>query len=455
MKLRVVVEIIVFYAAVAAVNYFIFPQYPGFIGIDPHPYWLGVLLFGFRYGVLPGLISGIFSAGLYLGFAWTGAERYIFEDASFYLLPSLFMIVGVVIGVGVYQYRQRIDELDTTCNARKLSLKQASEENRTLADINAGLEKRIVTRMQTMITLYEGARSLSIADMEALYPAVLHFTMKSLEAGEAAIYVWRNNAWHLKVNEGWKAYENYPAVLQKGEGLTGLAGDSGKIVTIRDFVGANAAGNILTDCMMAGPIRNGEKGEVVAVLSIQDIPFLNFTSASVSLFGFLLEWASRSVGQALQLAALREGEIWDPTFQVFSYRYFESRLNQEWLRSKTYYLPLSLGLVNIEGVDTLPQAAEDQLLQIVAQVLRSSCREVDVIARYTRSDIPFAFLLITASPAQAEDIRQKITTNLDRLHLADNNPAYAKLRFHVGMSHFTPQTRDITALLHTAQEALS
>jgi GGDEF domain-containing protein len=452
MRLRHATEIVIFYAVLAVLNYFIFPNFPGFVGIDPHPYWIGVLLFGFRYGIWAGFLAGLLSAALYLGMAWFGIERYVFEDLSFYILPSLFVIVGTLVGVGVYQYRSRIDELDQSVVDQGATISRAEEDNRTLKDINAGLEKRIVTRMQTIVTLYEGARSLSSTNMEVLYPAILRFIMKTLDAEEAAIYVMADGEWRLHVNAGWKAYENHPTRLKAGEGLTGIAARGNKVVTIRDFIGATPRADFLTDCMMAGPIRRGERGEVVAVLSIQNMPFLSFNSASVNLFSFLLDWASRSVGQALEMNDSREREIWDPTYNVFSYRYFLLRAEQEWLRSRTYYLPLSVGFVRIDGLTLLSQTAEDQLFQITAQVLRDSCRDVDVVARNNDPDAPFAFLLITASPAQAVEIRQKIMDAFARLRLQENNPAYSDIRFHVGMGNFSPKVASLDALINSAHE---
>ncbi|PIR21606.1 MAG: hypothetical protein COV45_02370 [Deltaproteobacteria bacterium CG11_big_fil_rev_8_21_14_0_20_47_16] len=454
MKLRHFIEVIVVYVALAAINLLLFPQYPGFVGVDPSPYWIGVLLFGFRYGVVAGLMSGLASASLYLAMAWLGIERYQFEDISFYILPALFVIVGVLIGVGVYQYREIIRQLKGEKSVLEVQLAGKETEVTTLTTINSGLEKRIVTRMQTLVTLYEGALSLGETELDVLYRAILKFVSKTLQAESAAIYVKVDDGWRLKESIGWKEYERHLTSLKPREGLTGLAGSGNKIVTIRDFVTPNQNEDILADAVMAGPIHAGEKGEVVAVLSIQDIPFLQFSSASVNLFSFLLDWASRSLGRAKEMETLKEGEIWDSQFNVFSHRYFEQRAGQEWIRSKTYYLPLSMGLVEVLGLDTLSKDAEEQLLLIVAQVLRESCREMDVVARYPDPGIPFAFLLITASATQAAEIQKKILNNFEKLQLGHHNSTFASISIKVGLSNFTPQVPNIDAMNRQAMESL-
>lgn len=453
MKFKYAIEIVVFYAVMAAVNWLIFPDYPGFVGVDPHPYWLGILLFGFRYGVLAGFGSGLISAGLYLGMSWVGVERYLFEDMAFYVMPSLFIIVGVAVGVGMYKYLQKIRDLEQELVAKQGQLVLQGNEIKTLQDINSGLEKRIVTRMQTIITLYEGARSLSTTHLDVLYKSILNFIAKTLGAEEAALYLRTDSGWQVKESYGWKDYAKHPDQLLSGEGITGLSGLKGKLLTVRDFMGKDAPVSFLADCVMAGPIRGKKEGEVVAVVSIQDIPFLQFNSSTVSLMNFLLDWASRAVQHALDVATMQENEIWDPKYQLFSMKYFQSRARQEWMRSKTYYLPLSVGMVHTSGLKTLPVGACDNVLAILAEVLKKTCREMDVVAAHTSQlDMPFALLLVTASQAQAEEVRQRIMARLAEINIPNMDPLYADVKVHIGMSHFSPKTKDMDDLIGQAQE---
>lgn len=464
MKLKYAIEIVVFYAVMAAVNLLVFPSYPGFVGIDPHPYWLGVLLFGFRYGVAAGFGSGLISAALYLAMAWVGIERYLFEDVSFYVLPALFIIAGVITGVGMHTTRRDIRDLKGRLSNQQEKMAQQDGEIRTLRDINSGLEKRVVTRMQTLVTLYEGARSLSTTTLDDLYKAVLHFTAKTLGAEEAALYLRTDDGWRVKERYGWKEYARHPEHLQPGEGITGLAGLRGKLLTVRDFVGQDVPTNILTDCIMAGPVRgpirdldtgDPKQGEVVAVVSIQDIPFLQFNSSTVSLMNFLLDWASRAVCHATEVATMKENEIWDPQYQVFSMNYFRSRAHQEWIRSKTYYLPLSVGMVKAEGLAGLKSGARHKVLSILAEVLKQSCREMDVVARLQDTSMPFAFLLITASPAQAEEVHKTIMRRLDAIDISGLDSQYAAVKLQIGLSHFSPRVKDMDAMIRDAQEVVA
>lgn len=449
-------EIPVLYFILYALNWSLLPEIPGYVGINPHPYWIGVLLFGFRYGLVAGLVSGFVSSLLYLNQVWFYGERYLFEDLVFYLLPSFFIIVGALMGIGVGRYRQRIFNLEDTTHHLQENASQFHEEVTFLKEVNQALEKKIVTRMTTLITLYSGAQKLESINLRELYAHILGFITKTLEAEESALYLKKNGGWHLHESIGWQDYEKRPRQIAVNEGLTGIAGEDGRVVTIRDFLVTGERSketiDVLGDTLMAGPLRQGEKGDVVAVVSIQSIPFVKFNSATVNLFTFLLNWASRAIGRATYVTEMQQGEVIDPEYQVYSYSYFLSRFRQELARSNKYYLPLSLALIHVQGIDQLESRRKSFSLTAICQLLKSSVRDLDVVARFNEADIPFALLLMTASQAQAEGIKKTILENLMNLGLELPDGKKCKIAIRVGLSSFTPQMREMVDLLTAARE---
>lgn len=444
-------ELPLFYALLYGINRVFLPEYPAYIGIDPHPYWAGILLFGLRYGVWAGLVTGLVSAGLYLGIAWQEVEGYLLEDFNFYLLPLFFILGGTLIGVGVNRYRARIRALQEAEKERQAEMKKLVEEIQTLQMINQGLEKRIVTRMATLVTLYEGAKRLETSRVSDIYPAILEFVSKTLEVEEAALYLKSPTGWDLLLSYGWKEYHQRPEKIDALAGITGTAGSKNKIVSVRDYIGTDVpnpdAPQVMGDALMAGPLRNGEKGEVVGVFAVQKIPFLQFNSATISLFSFLLEWASRALGRASYLEELKSKEIIDSRYLVYSRSYFFARLEQEFARSKTYYLPLSIGLVQVSGLSQLKPAQRDRTILALSRLLKDNARDMDVVANYGEEDVPLAILWVTASPKQTEEMIQKIRENFKRLELPG-------LELNISTSAFGPQMKTSEELIVDAERAL-
>lgn len=442
-------EIPIYYFLLYVFNDIFMPEDPGFSRLSPHPYWTGVLLFSFRYGTLPGFLSGVFSAVLYLALQFLFGERYRFDDFSFYAQPSLFIIVGTLSGAGIHRYRAIIQGLvkdKAVLNAHEKSLQ---EEIKTQADVISELEKRIVTRMSTLISLYEGARKLESIQMDELCKSILGFISKTLDVQEASLYLKEGDHFVLRESFGFDIGKSPPARLIQGEGVAGYAAAHGRFTTIKDFLVGEADVKkqaVPTECLMAAPLKQGEQGDVVGVLCIHRMPFLNFNSASINLFTFLMAWANRAVGRATYIQNLKTHEIIDPEFGVYSYRYLMTRSEEEFQRSKTYYLPLSLVLTRVDGIEGLSAEKKAVLLSAIGQLLKENSRAMDVVARYPEKNLPFAILLLTVGQAQANEVCEKI---LEKFALLGLPP---QVVLNLGLASFSPQTRDFQMLVDAAKK---
>jgi len=197
-------EIPIFYLVLYGINWIFLPESPGFVDIDPHPYWLGILLFGIRYGLTAGVIAGVVAGFEYLYSAWFYLDRYVFEDLSFYTLPFSFVVFSFLVGYGAKYYQRQINWMKNEIEDAEHGTELLKEDIRVLEDVNRGLEKRVVTRMKTLVILYEGARRLEAVKLGELYVSIIGFIAKTLEADEAALYLKEKNDWVLKENYGWK-----------------------------------------------------------------------------------------------------------------------------------------------------------------------------------------------------------------------------------------------------------
>jgi two-component system, cell cycle response regulator len=101
---------------------------------------------------------------------------------------------------------------------------------------------------------------------------------------------------------------------------------------------------------------------------------------------------------------------------LYNRRYFEERLNEEFLRSTRYRSPLSLVMLDIDHFkrinDTYGHPFGDEVLRSVAQTVRGRLREVDFVARYGGEEI--ITLLPETGPREAlgacERVREAIAS---------------------------------------------
>jgi two-component system cell cycle response regulator len=82
---------------------------------------------------------------------------------------------------------------------------------------------------------------------------------------------------------------------------------------------------------------------------------------------------------------LAEGALLDPETGLFNRRHFDDRLGAELATSQRYARPMSLLVVEIDGfkrlAETCGRATGDQILELVASLVKTAVRREDVLAR--------------------------------------------------------------------------
>ncbi|MBI5202260.1 MAG: diguanylate cyclase [Elusimicrobia bacterium] len=412
-----VFEIPVFYGLMFALQKAAFPEHPGFRDISPNPYWLGVLLFGLRYGLGAGLFSGAASAGLLIYGTYSSGEGFRLEDNDFYFQPGLFMLVGIALGFVADRwehsraaFRRRIEDMAGRVRGLQNQIHLQQKAMRAV-------EQQVVSQMSSVVTLYHGSQELGTLDRSALFPAMLDFFTQALQATKTAIYVRQGAQWGLLSEHGWEGPEDYPRAVAGGVGIIGKAASERRVMSLRDLLVAEdndtPAVGAKSDAIMAAPLMD-PSGEVAAVFAVQAMPFLRFNSASVNLLTLLAEWGGQSIAKAIEVEELKNRSLLDEDYGVHSASYFQNRLRQEFSRSRRYALPLSVLLVAI-GLDEVPEARRADALRVLARLLKETTRDIDIVSRTPHDEAPFGVVLATATVDQARLVAERMRADLSKL----------------------------------------
>lgn len=446
-------EIPIVYALLALCNRTLFPEIPGFYGVDPHPYWLTVLLFSHRYGQIAGTLSGVAAAALYLGTTWWTLERYLFADAGFYLLPSLFILVGYATGAVISHARHRQRELGAAVADAERHTTASADELRMQQQIIAHLEERIVTNTASFISVYEGARAFSAMDETTLLQNVVRYITQVVGAEAASLYVPDGEDWRVAATAGWPAAGAYPASLPAHTaGLLGAAARQQRVLSVRDFSDSVTTASAVP-AMIAGPLRLPDTGEALGVVAIHKIPFLKLTGSTVTLCAFVLEWAGRAIEQSRYVHRLQAEAIIDPQWQVHTAAYLYRRGTEEFARSQRYYLPLSWARLTVTLPAIIGAAQRRKIRYVVGQLCRHTMRHVDLVGCSAASDDAFELLWITTPPHHATAHCQRLVDECRTLLQTIDHGALAAAgaRIECAVAHFTPQCAGFDALIAGAQ----
>ncbi|MBI3298165.1 MAG: hypothetical protein HYZ75_08380 [Elusimicrobia bacterium] len=433
----------VFYAALVALQHLAFSDYPYWHGVQPSPYWAGILLFGLRYGMLSGLVSGAASAALSAWGVHLAGEGYVFGDADYYVAPGLFVIIGAAVGGAADGYMLRIADQANRLDDAKDRARGLQEQVLSQQKAMRAVEQQVVSQMSSVVTLYHGSRRLGTLQRADLYEAVLDFFTRALQAAKTALYVPEDGRWVLKGSRGWTDKDTYPKTIELGQGIVGRAGSEKRPASLRDWlVGSFETGAELpdkTDAIMAAPLL-GPDGEPAAVFAVQAMPFLRFNSASLNLLTLLADWGSEAYAKCLSIEELKSRSLLDEEYGVHSAGYFTSRVLQEFQRSRRYALPFSVILARPADLETLPADRRVHYLQALCRILRESVREVDVVARTPFDDAPFGAIVITATREVAQEVRLRMAGACARAGLPEG------LRLGVGaFAHTMKEPEELIA----------
>ena len=88
---------------------------------------------------------------------------------------------------------------------------------------------------------------------------------------------------------------------------------------------------------------------------------------------------------------LEQLSVVDSATGLYNYRYLHSRLTEEWKRAERYHDPLACALIDVDGLSAINQErgheAGDLVIRSLAEVVRQSVRDTDIVARFGGDEI--------------------------------------------------------------------
>ncbi|WP_299786746.1 GGDEF domain-containing protein [uncultured Shewanella sp.] len=169
----------------------------------------------------------------------------------------------------------------------------------------------------------------------------------------------------------------------------------------------------------------------------------------------------RTTRDIMQNYALKQENITDSLMEIFNRRYLDRRLNDETERAINYSHPLSIFLIDIDHFkqinDSYGHQIGDQVLKYIAQLLKRSIRESDVLARYGGEE--FVVILprtqVSTSYQLAERLRHLVADYVLTLPKeADKDSLSLAVTVSVGVAGLTPDCKNSHCLIEKADKAL-
>jgi len=345
---------------------------------------LGTLRLGFSGGeivltvarvrkIIFGITAGVLLMGLAV--AWV--------LVSFITGPLAKLIRGVKkVGAGDLKHRIVIksrDEISELAESFNNMTKNLLKNQQALAQKVHDLE--ILEKLSRKIS--------SILEKEELLRLIVSVYVEMAKVKKVSLMLIDENTNELKMQAARGINrENFERIKFKvGEGVAGKAAQSGKVFCLDDVRKSpdyklfNPKREKTKESLLVMPLKVKEK--VLGVINLSDkLSGEPFAKHEVTLYSTL----ANHVAVSIENAILYELAITDGLTQLYIHRYFQLRLKEEIERTQRYGEPFSLVMIDIDHFksfnDLYGHQMGDEVLRMIARILKEKIRSIDVAARY-------------------------------------------------------------------------
>lgn len=329
---------------------------------------------------------------------------------------------------------------------------------RDLTTKTAELAQRLEERNVLFDVLRESAASQSL---ENVLSTLVERLGPVLRLREAAVLL-RKSDDSFVIEAAW-GFSDPKLVLGRairaGEGVTGGSTEQNKAVLIEDVTQSPEYmafwGEVRREgSFLSVPIQAA--GKTIGALALTRPPEDPLTPTESRYVSAIADQVALAIHNAQLFQKLEELSTTDELTRLPNRRYFNERLARELSQAKRWGHPVSVLVIDIDHFKKLNDreghAAGDEALVAVAQVLRGTLREVDVVARWGGEE--FVVILDRTSETDAISVGDKLRHAVEAIEIAGSKEQPGgRITVSIGAAELQPG-EDAAALVQRADRAV-
>ncbi|AWK89179.1 GAF domain-containing protein [Azospirillum thermophilum] len=379
-----------------------------FDGVQPHPFWIPVLLLAIQYGTGEGVLAALVaSVALRLG---NMPEQPISQDLYQYLFalsrePILWLVSAVLFGeLRMRQIRER-DGLRADLDLARAEAEAITRSYRQLKSVKENLETRVAGQLRTVFTLYQAAKSIDRLDEGEVMLGVADLIRTVMKPDKFSLFLLNNGLLESVTNEGWDdENDSYSRWFDHSHALfETVVGRQRLICVARDEDERIMAG----EGVLAGPLVSSDTGEVVGMVKIESLGFTDLSVNTVENFRILCEWIGTALAKAKRYREVNEqrlftdDELYSSTF-IGRQAEFLARLGRR-MGFETTSITIRPG-----GLSRLSAAQRAELASAIGRAVRDGLRDTDLACDFGQHGAVFGVVLTGTPLAGARLVAAKL-----------------------------------------------
>jgi len=327
-----------------------------------------------------------------------------------------------------------------------------------LAILAARARERLQQRIDQLNALYRISQLASGQDdLDTTLGSILSVTEELVPEGHVAVLLLDHVTRSLTVRAS-RGYSDGVQLLRipVGQGVTGRCAETGEvqlandIALLEDYIeGVSGA-----QSEVALPLK--VDGRIIGVLNAETKSPEAYTDDHVRSLSVVAQQAAVVIRAAQLNDEMRHLAVTDPLTSLHNRRYFVERLEEHVRHAQRYGDTFALLLIDCDRLKAINDhhghLSGDRALQALADVMRITLRESDVIARWGGDE--FAAVIASADQSHAVTVMDRLRRTVQSVRLVSEGGGAIELTISAGIAMYPEVGSDVQALLREADIAL-
>lgn len=407
LRLSALIEIVLFFAIMVVMDVMGMDGHR-FWSVEPHPYWIIVLLISVQYGTAEGILAVIIASIILL--VGNMPQQQLDQDMYAYLFQvSIRPLLWVVAAVAIGELRNRhIRERNHLAN--ELELAREREEKITesyewVRDHKQKLELRIAGQFRSSIDTYKAAKSIEKLDPKDVLHGVQELVRAILNPEKFSVYMLDKEGLQATIMHGWTADDHFVRVLDSNNRM------------YREIVGRKqvlCASNdehervLVGEGVLAGPLMNTESGEIIGMLKIEKMAFSDLNLSTVEAFRSICEWIGMAFVNAGKYQDAKSTSLLNPDHNLLTANYFTRHTDYISALAKRLNFNVAMVVVRVVDANKLDASVRSAAARKLSQAADTVLRSVDLAFDYQENAGEYSIILPATDRKGARIVQEKI-----------------------------------------------
>ena len=459
----VIFSMATFFLLVISVNIMLFPDTPGFLGLNPHPYLIVVLLMSGRFGLKEGLLAALLASIILSVYVFLENQPYfswsLLVEKSFLLSIISYFLAALIVG----EMRGFNKSYERTLRHENIELKEErtrlKEQLEIVTEIKEELENRIIGQEETVHSLYQSIKALETLNEKQFYQALTQLTARFTGATKVSLYMinYSQDSIQRVAQYGWPDEEGAQKKFPLYEDIFGLVLKFNRMLTIKEISDDSEHLSIWEKCSHKAyayvPISMASV--IVGILTVDDIPFLKLNISTIRILALIAELAVPALKNIIKYQDLQEMVKIDPITELLKYDSFMSVAEVEFKKTVRYQLDFSLLFVEVTGLMQIKNRyghdVHIEALKWISRKLQQALRSIDIIGLG-----PQTCQFVLALPVTNMEGMLAVIDRIKKLEkCAADAPQWCKyLHLYYGTASYHPSLDSLDSMIKLAQNSL-